>query len=666
MDIKRLCLKEKLSKETKYKLSRYLNKKHHSLLADLKRKYLSEFGISDINDGIERDADLFLLDGKNINFYYFSKDYDYLEIGTFSLDERIGTGFEPFKDDVRNVLSSDIRNNIMFEGTEESPYFKYVKEETHPFDLNKEQLRIADELKDEDVRCVIEQIKEGIWINEFKNTDGEKLEEILKKLEEHGLIKREYVVFCTETKAQIIRVSSYDIIEESHGRGFKCFSCGRMLDEEKINQFITMTDAGALFARKNFWAGFIIAAYLHNNLKRDLKVFYKEETERNSLDLIINYQSKLILLQIKEEELDLADLYYFMSKKQFYKADLGAVFSLSEPPPAVKYFLKNKNEENIAVYTSWDEFYNNITEVLDNACVKNIKELISIFTNCTKVELLTYINQFLKESSEKGAEKVVKEEKIIHEFKPELPKEINQVKAPVYKKVISDEKGLLEEYYKAEEIAGFIFDDMINSDLSGVKNKLKKFDKIKSFGCSVIDFLSGLGLYSSSADMEQETEKIVPYISEVISVSLDIARHFDAGEVRRFYFDIKDRTLMLYPAGEMAVLLLNKNRKIKIIPDINNEIIALKGVKGTFLMDSKGSVKEVQVTEDFNLEQIKEFILELYNIAIGFFIRMNIKTIEKFMVECGNYKFIVCVDKDGFRVLVADKSFAAEALCRNS
>ena len=101
MNVKRQCLKEKLNKDIKDAVSRHLYKKYLSLSEDLKKKYLSEFNIKDIKSAADRRSDLFLIDENNFNFYYFSEKYDYLEIGAFSLTEKISDKFEEFKEEIK-------------------------------------------------------------------------------------------------------------------------------------------------------------------------------------------------------------------------------------------------------------------------------------------------------------------------------------------------------------------------------------------------------------------------------------------------------------------------------------------------------------------------------------------------------------------------------------
>lgn len=656
MNVKRQCLKEKLSKDIKDACSRHLHKKYVSLSEDLKKKYLSEFNLKDIKNVEDRRADLFLIDENNFNFYYFSEKYDYLEIGAFSLTDNVSDKFEEFKEEIKKIITAKSHAKPNFEGMEESPYFNYIKEEMCEFKLEPQQINIATELKDEFIRNIINKIGHGVWLSEFIDTDKIVLETSLQKLESYDIIKREYVVFCNETGAQIIRVNNYNVIEESHKRGFKCFSCGRMLSQERTDHFITLTESGKLFAKKNFWAAFIIAAYLYDHLKKDLKVFYREEVDKESLDLIINYQSKLILLQIKQDKIDLADLYYFISKKRFYNVDFGCVFSLAEPDPLVRYFLNHKNAENIELYTGWEGLFNNIPGILNKACGKNIMDMVSMFSDNTRIDIMDYLREYLKEPAIK-AEK----EAVCLKEKAEVPEP--PVQAVVKEKIEIEEKPkkkprqaeaapliVESDYVKtilaAEALASGIAKNGILNSKDDTEKILKDISSPGLFSGALIDEVSGFYLYDFMAPEFKKEEEMGPYFAEIFSQAKDISEKLSLPRVNMLRFEAANEAVYLYNAGDCVLLLMEK--------DLKNRASSMeyKKILSSFEVNLSGDMLVNNMSETIDCSAVKEFIFNVYNMAKPFISKTGMEKIEKIAVKNNDYEITATFEADKISFII--------------
>lgn len=673
MNVKRLCLKEVIGKDTKDAISVQLSRKYTSLAAELKKRYSSQFSLKDIDGFIDKRADLFLLDEANYGFYYFSDAYDYLEIGSFSQKDAPSGKFDEFKDEVQKIIYSKTQNKVSFDGIEESPNFKYIKEEMNDFLLEQDKVRIAKHLNDDLTRSILHKIGSGAWREEFNHVDAEKLEAILNALEEFNLIKREYVVFCTETKAQIIRVSSYNIIEESQRRGFKCFSCGRMLDEEKVSQFITLTQLGQLFSKKNLWVVYIVAAYFYEHLKRDLKIFFKEEIENASIDLIINYQSKLILLQIKEDEVNLADIYYFLSKKQFYNIDYGCIFSLNAYSSAVKYFLEGKNEEGILFYASWDDFYENIHLVLERACSSNISDIINIFSGCTKVDVKNYVEEFLKElplqkEREKTAllgepiqeeELIGKPQKILADFEiAPLEDHIEGVSdqetpAPgVYGESVEFHKKTVNAVRSAKN-------DIAKLGILGAEENLRNIIKAASLSCAVLELNTGYVIYDFTEN-PAGLDLTAPYFCEIFSRAKDIAQQAGFRDIEHIYFGMEEEAVSVYNGLEYAILV-QVGKDLKLVPDISfeafNTMSSFAGIEGAFSINYAGDLISDELKSSFNINTAMDFVFKLYGMAKPFIEKIGMSGINKIVAEVENYKFIIFPGREKIDVLVASGGF---------
>lgn len=663
MNVKRQCLKEKLNKDIKDAVSRHLYKSYQSLSEDLKKKYLVEFNLKDIKSVAERRADLFLIDENNFNFYYFSEKYDYLEIGAFSLTDKVSGKFEEFKEEIKKIITAKSHAKPNFEGIEESPHFNYIKEEMNEFELDPRQINIAAELRDEFIRNLINRIGNGVWLSEFIDTDKIVMETSLQKLESYDLIKREYVVFCHETGAQIIRVNNYNAIEESHKRGFKCFSCGRMLSEERTDHFITLTESGKLFAKKNFWAGFIIAAYLYDHLKKDLKIFYREEVDKESLDLIINYQSKLILLQIKQDKIDLADLYYFISKKRFYNVDFGCVFSLVEPDPSVRYFLNHKNSENIELYTRWEDLFNNIPALLNKACGRNIMDMVNIFSENTRIDIMDYLREYLKEpavkaekekvfAEEKAEEKesiapVIKE-KIVIEEKAETKQEEKPKKKPRQAEAApaAAESGYAKTITAAESLAGDISKCGILNLKDDAEKILREISAPGLFSSALIDEASGFYIYDFMAPEFKKEEEVGAYFAEVFSQAKDISEKLSFPPVNMLRFEGSGEVVYLYNAGGCVLLLMEKDSKTRASSPQDKKALS------SFEVNLSGEMTVSDTSKTIDCGAIKEFIFNVYNMAKQFISKTGMEKIEKIAVKNKDYEITATFEPDKINFVI--------------
>jgi len=327
----------------------------------------------------------------------------------------------------------------------------------------------------EDYRAVVdlESVKSRELLNKIKIKPSVSLSELadenerlmigalVQKMEQLGLVNIDYIVFCHQTGHQINRVNSISSIEEAAQQGFKCFHCGRLVSQEKIDQCISITPYGHYITRGSYW----LAVRLLGILKgaglwgEDILIDCPEEGV-DIINLFFNCDSSLVMVEIKGDSYTMYDAYLFYNKISIYRPDNVILITTHAVKQGIKdYFKEVLPDLNIICIDNITELPQKLSSFLEQKRVEYVLELLKNFKSCTYVDMapLAIAGFFGLE-----AEKTEEEEEI---------EEIIKIKPEEEDLIEKELEELIPEDLSSDEPVELIPEALIKEDLIKIEEK---------------------------------------------------------------------------------------------------------------------------------------------------------------------------------------------------
>ncbi|MFG2098147.1 hypothetical protein [Streptomyces sp. NPDC048612] len=193
-----------------------------------------------------------------------------------------------------------------------------------------EDLRAAETLSEKPARMLAIAIKSasglllGHAAKQIPPKERSRIDDLVQKLIDRGLVDTEVVVICRETSAQINRLPSADSFEQLDGTGLKC-ACGRRLSAERQEKALSITDFGRLMLDGNRWLSVLVLQKLIDlgvpisNIRME-QVYSGEE-----VDCIAEIYGRIALFELKDKEFNRGNAYSFGAKIGIFQPDIPVV-----------------------------------------------------------------------------------------------------------------------------------------------------------------------------------------------------------------------------------------------------------------------------------------------------------------------------------------------------
>jgi len=358
-----------------------------------------------------------------------------------------------------------------------SPKYNLLKNDIAVFAPNQEDYRAVGDLESVKSRELINKIKAKPSVNLSELADENErliIGSLVQKMEQLGLVNIDYIVYCHQTGQQINRVSSYSSIEEAAHQGFKCFQCGRLVSQEKIDQCISITSYGNYITRGSYWLSVRLLGILKSSglYGEEILIDYPE----GDIDIINQYfncDNSLVMVEIKAEAYNMRDAYLFYNKINIYKPDNVILISINPIKQGIKdYFKQVLPDINILYIDSLMDLPQILSLFLEQKRNEYIWNLLRNFVSFTYTDFAS-----LAIASFYGLEPETTEDEEIEEIIKIQPEE---------EKLVRDE--LIEDELIPEELMGsepvdddILSDDILSDDLLGedlLKDMLTDYAKI--------------------------------------------------------------------------------------------------------------------------------------------------------------------------------------------
>ena len=477
------------------------------------------------------NGDIFL--GEKSEQYYIQipKDRKSIDVTCVSRVSEIENELDKFCDIISEAIFPLVRSAQLnwIDDRPISEKYKLLKGDMPVFTPTEEDYRAVTELESTKSRELLAKIsaQPSVFLNDLGDENERMMiGGLIWKMEQLGLVSRDYILFCHQTGQQINRVESISAIEDAAQQGFKCFHCGRLISQERIDQCIRITDYGKYITRGSYWLAVRLLGLLKGAglMGDDILVDY-HEGEVDIIDLYFNCDDKLSLVEIKVAPYNMTDAYLFYNKMKIYRPDEVMLISLSPIKEGLKdYFSHVMPSLELIFLDNLNELPKVINIFLEKKRLQYIQSKLSCFASATYFDLapLVVSSFFGVEAEVEEEEEAIGDDWIKldeDEEKPGKSKQDDDM-AGEDAKLVPDIPDI--EEFKPDLAGLATMEDMDEIDDISIMEEEENISETKEMALDVEEAITGFSDELDMDEVEVRSEEPVLTEEEVSEVDVDI------------------------------------------------------------------------------------------------------------------------------------------------
>ena len=298
MNLMRERLKVRVSKERENDLWARLCEQFQPLVVDVSLQVRRVLDLPPML--VSPGGELFLTGKSDLLYYWVSDDRRSIEVGAVFSDSAPDQAFDEFRQTVGEALGSDRWQQL----TNQAEKFQPLLEESDAFPNFDGDIEPARVLSQPAYRHMLSETARRVGVP-LEQVTSERYpadwDQVASSLEQCGLIQREFQVYCRDTGIQLCKFASKSALDEAARMGFRSFSSGRPISEERIIQFIFCTERGRRLARKNLWLALCLADSLRQVGVDRRHLRWTVEKDYATINLFTAYRDSACLFEVQEE-----------------------------------------------------------------------------------------------------------------------------------------------------------------------------------------------------------------------------------------------------------------------------------------------------------------------------------------------------------------------------
>ncbi|HEY4001580.1 MAG TPA: hypothetical protein VGO93_22085, partial [Candidatus Xenobia bacterium] len=366
-----------------------LASKYSPLIAGIKREYWSRLGLPIHADdgwaGQGRDSqlaggDLYLVDADTVLYYKFPHQQP-LEAGVIT--RRDPAAYGEFFTALRTTLAGLVGGL----SAEWQPLGKPAGQDKEAETLHPtpQEVEAAAELENDVTRTVLQDVisKNSVFFNKLaENRERASTERLVDRFDSLGMITRDYAVLCSKTGQQILRVASRAAIEDPSHKNFKCYICGKAINEETVDEIITASDFGKKILTDDYWLLVrVVEALRRMGLSSDDLRLHRDEGLVN-LSATINQEAWLFVLAT--HRLTLGDAYLISAHVATEAVAHTVIVSNARVSNLMQSHLERSNPDTsfdvVDSLSGLDDRFDNILREQEKSSLKQCLESFAALT----------------------------------------------------------------------------------------------------------------------------------------------------------------------------------------------------------------------------------------------------------------------------------------------
>jgi predicted regulator of Ras-like GTPase activity (Roadblock/LC7/MglB family) len=382
------------------------------LINDVKSSYWSSLRLGFVDSGEGIPGEIYFPQNGAILYYKVDPRREFIEAGCLLPNGDGVQTFQGFCERIKEAVMPGKREAHPHwrPYTDTNATFELVREEAQNVTATAEQLNAASALADAERRDLLRSIQsQRSCLLEKLTTPEKSLMQVgqdVGLLESLGLVQKDFVVFCREQGNQISRVSNFSQIEDATRRGFKCFSCGRPIAEERIDQLLAPTAEGQQLARPNYWLSLLLSQALENmRIPMEQQVTIAAGEQARVLDLFANHDGILMMFEVKEEKIQLDDVFLFFSRVRYYRPNVAFLVTTRPVGAEVRQYLQaGEAEGQVMLLEGIADLERHVGAVLAREQRGRFRHIVEMLEPGTRVDVGSLVFEFFFGKEEKVRE----------------------------------------------------------------------------------------------------------------------------------------------------------------------------------------------------------------------------------------------------------------------
>lgn len=392
MELRRERLAVRVSSFQEKKLWQGLQLKYKPLIHEIHVDLRKKLAMPPLDEKIHMSGEIFIAGSGMVIYYYIPVARDYLEAGCVLKNGEQLKDFQEFCEGIKDLILPGYRDREPFwkHIIPTNSTFVQIREEAENIQPTSIEMQAARALEEVNLRELLRKVKRcgSSFLGALaEGEDPSILAERIEKLESMGLVSMEYVVICRQSQAQISRASSPNAIQEATNMGFKCFACGRLISDEKIEQLVILTPFGQKMARPNLWLGFLLMQILARLGVTPERMLVREEKGYEVLNLFVNQNHHLVMFEIRDTPLRLDDGFLMAARVDLYKPDLAIFIASAKIPEETRHFLESQKTTRILCIEKNDDVQEEISQLLMLKEKDYVREVLEGFYSQTRIDI---------------------------------------------------------------------------------------------------------------------------------------------------------------------------------------------------------------------------------------------------------------------------------------
>jgi len=195
---------------------------------------------------------------------------------------------------------------------------------------------------------------------------------------ESNLLSTEYVVICKKTSNQINRVRDHATIDKVAEAGLIC-SCGRPINEERIEELLVPTDILHKMLNQSFWTTVRLVRSLREIGVLDENILLNLREGADEIDAFINLDGVLLMVELKDSEFSMGHAYPFAGRISQYKPVYALIVSTQGIDADVtQYFDRVKPEAKIIYIKTLEQLKPSLEKIALEIRSKEAGEILKL------------------------------------------------------------------------------------------------------------------------------------------------------------------------------------------------------------------------------------------------------------------------------------------------
>ena len=178
-----------------------------------------------------------------------------------------------------------------------------------------------------------------------KRKDSEKIQAILEKARQGGLVTVDYVLECKKEGKVLTRLSSQEQINVPGVAELKCPFCNSSFGQEKLSMGYSLSQLGDRMLHGSHWMNVLVTSLLVNlGIPQSSILWYVSEAG-GEVDILAEVMESLWIFELKDKEFGAGDAYALNYRRVMYDVDRTVVITTDRVSLDAKRVLEGVQSE---------------------------------------------------------------------------------------------------------------------------------------------------------------------------------------------------------------------------------------------------------------------------------------------------------------------------------